>query len=234
MYWIGYSNQRPSAVNRCPSSCFNPCCIGLGIQTCAAACRFRRRSRVSILVVLDWVFKPGRNTLTPAERRVSILVVLDWVFKPDEVPGHRARGCVVSILVVLDWVFKPTIEGDVVLNPRRFQSLLYWIGYSNNTRLRKFAHQSIRFNPCCIGLGIQTWLFFLAYLCPKNVSILVVLDWVFKLAVRAERGKGGGLFQSLLYWIGYSNKTLTITYKYKLLVSILVVLDWVFKRPAWN
>ena len=61
----------------------------------------------------------------------------------------------VSILVVLDWVFKPAgaREPDTVPDG---------------------------FNPCCIGLGIQTEL--------QEIYL--------------ERGE---MFQSLLYWIGYSN-----------------------------
>ena len=62
------------------------------------------------------------------------------------------------------------------------------------------------FNPCCIGLGIQTrwqkpWT---SLLC--DVSILVVLDWVFKQKDYGYFRKSLKKFQSLLYWIGYSNE----------------------------
>ena len=87
-----------------------------------------------------------------------------------------------------------------------FQSLLYWIGYSNGF-MRCASSSDIRFNPCCIGLGIQT-------IAQKPPGLF--RDW----------------FQSLLYWIGYSNPHHHDRCAALRLVSILVVLDWVFKRRA--
>ena len=136
---------------------FNPCCIGLGIQT-------------------------------PARWR------------------HAATGSPVSILVVLDWVFKPFPALDRTITIDGFQSLLYWIGYSNPMSADFADVSGSRFNPCCIGLGIQT--------------------------AQAKWGAASGsLFQSLLYWIGYSNSSSVKASAHRCVVSILVVLDWVFK-PA--
>ena len=164
-----------------PTKCFNPCCIGLGIQTHCRAQSMALSGIVSILVVLDWVFKPGTS-----------------------------------------FSIRPTGFS--------FQSLLYWIGYSNHfsSSLKRIAWHS--FNPCCIGLGIQTvccrvrggvvyevsilvvldWVF-KPYELPVQcvgllVSILVVLDWVFKPPTSFAAFTQSFTFQSLLYWIGYSNE----------------------------
>ena len=134
---------------------FNPCCIGLGIQT-GCVRRLAYWPQVSILVVLDWVFKRKRFIWKPDFQNVSILVVLDWVFKQSYLAGCEWGWERVSILVVLDWVFKPA--GCVVVPgvTPEFQSLLYWIGYSNRLLPHKARLTNRCFNPCCIGLGIQT------------------------------------------------------------------------------
>ena len=86
---------------------------------------------------------------------VSILVVLDWVFK---------RGCGVGINMFCV-SFNPCCiglgiqtrdAGKVSLAELLFQSLLYWIGYSNRQHMMEKSSSWIGFNPCCIGLGIQT------------------------------------------------------------------------------
>ena len=95
----------------------------------------------------------------------------------------------------------------------RFQSLLYWIGYSNapGVSLGEYRNKvSILvvldwvfkpagarepdaapdgFNPCCIGLGIQTFGGVVETQPGGGVSILVVLDWVFKPAQGSARGQ---------------------------------------------
>ena len=135
---------------------------------------------VSILVVLDWVFKQctsaGSSLTKPRFNPCCIGLGIQTL-----VDGCEARRADwVSILVVLDWVFKPYESGGKLYNVLEFQSLLYWIGYSNNQGIAVGPEPRLGFNPCCIGLGIQT---------PSaeghrrihRVSILVVLDWVFKL-----------------------------------------------------
>ena len=66
------------------------------------------------------------------------------------------------------------------MNKFEFQSLLYWIGYSNEL------------SECDKSLHYE-------------VSILVVLDWVFKPGLPGPIAYNSLWFQSLLYWIGYSN-----------------------------
>ena len=135
---------------------FNPCCIGLGIQTLGIDPDTIHRYKVSILVVLDWVFKQV-DLDADVIRALMFQSLLYWI----GYSNHRERRVVVvrmqvSILVVLDWVFKRAGIADRVLCIERFQSLLYWIGYSNSVNRRiGNAHASV--------------------------------------------------FQSLLYWIGYSN-----------------------------
>ena len=86
-----------------------------------------------------------------------------------------------------------------------FQSLLYWIGYSNAVGGVYNQLKGFCFNPCCIGLGIQTAEMVAVAYCASWVSILVVLDWVFKLELNTVQKPKNNWFQSLLYWIGYSN-----------------------------
>ena len=94
-------------VVEAPMKSFNPCCIGLGIQTL-----FDLKNSQTLFFV-------------------SILVVLDWVFKRRAVSVRRFTNVV-------------------------FQSLLYWIGYSNKSLVLVVEAPMKSFNPCCIGLGIQT------------------------------------------------------------------------------
>ena len=61
------------------------------------------------------------------------------------------------------------------------------------------------FNPCCFGSVVPT----------RTVSDCVV---------------GRKMFQSLLFWISRSDKSLTTDYSFRLTVSILVVLDQSFRR----
>ena len=168
-------------ADRLVRSSFNPCCIGLGIQTRRIRQHGCIAQYVSILVVLDWVFKLSSACQVHRHvNQVSILVVLDWVFKP--LPAFRVSG---------------------VMNA--FQSLLYWIGYSNlQSAMTTFAH-----------FWFQSLLYWIGYSNPAESH------------PSAEPGRQ---FQSLLYWIGYSNNRMAAgrrlaTHR----VSILVVLDWVFK-----
>ena len=110
---------------------------------------------------------------------VSILVVLDWVFKPSGL----------SAVVVPYFCFNPCCIGLGIQTvcggadwerPVKFQSLLYWIGYSNSRSPTVHADPMPSFNPCCIGLGIQTRNGWRYWRNIRQVSILVVLDWVFK------------------------------------------------------
>ena len=205
LYWIGYSNYQSVFIILFIHGRFNPCCIGLGIQTCRFLVEYSSIPVVSILVVLDWVFKPSSS----AEESTSFSL---------------------------------------------FQSLLYWIGYSNLVLAQRNQLHFRCFNPCCIGLGIQTGQWPAASLLARNVSILVVLDWVFKRCgddSQLAQGKVSILvvldwvfkrdlptdaaitllkFQSLLYWIGYSNPHHHQWFRHANPVSILVVLDWVFKQ----
>ena len=209
LYWIGYSNSLRAINRETELAGFNPCCIGLGIQTVRMQKRVMKLKAVSILVVLDWVFKPihsakpslqmasfnpcciglGIQTLhcrgVSIPYAVSILVVLDWVFKRASLDLIAYADYIVSILVVLDWVFKQAMELVKLFRDQGFQSLLYWIGYSNSMSNRSFSLEIKSFNPCCIGLGIQT-----------------AADDPYRLRY--------GWFQSLLYWIGYSNAGLAL------------------------
>ena len=164
---------------------------------------------VSILVVLDWVFKRRNARRGHVRGGVSILVVLDWVFKQlaefrPQVHGESFNPCCiglgiqtrggtpvrmgnrpVSILVVLDWVFKPDAPitggcGVICFNP-----CCIGLGIQTIANLRQLV-DTASFNPCCIGLGIQTCVMDAAIWAGRVVSILVVLDWVFKLYKRYE------------------------------------------------
>ena len=184
---------------------FNPCCIGLGIQTCRLCCCTRSNPRVSILVVLDWVFKPATAPQGPAYEPV-FQSLLYWIGYSNDAPIRRpARRQLFQSL--LYWIgYSNHAYGPVYLSASEaFQSLLYWIGYSNSLAVWLLLGLSLCFNPCCIGLGIQTLVGVTALPEAPFVSILVVLDWVFKPAHAVRKFAVLFWFQSLLYWIGYSN-----------------------------
>ena len=183
---------------------FNPCCIGLGIQTTMTLHQVFRVVEVSILVVLDWVFKhttkmvdekyyigfnpcciglgiqtppppPPPSFVMPCFNPCCIGLGIQTSCRRHGSPAHAG----VSILVVLDWVFKRVSQWRKEL-------------------------AVISFNPCCIGLGIQTHdgqklRCFMA----EFQSLLYWIGYsnhaMYHLAIDE------GMFQSLLYWIGYSN-----------------------------
>ena len=187
-----------------PYSCFNPCCIGLGIQTLFRAADFPAASVFQSLlywighsdsagVTVGWktlgmfqslLYWIGHSDKCPARccspmSDVSILVVLDWAFRP-RFERRRRNPRIVSILVVLDWAFRQT---DMIIEkPRnpRFQSLLYWIGHSDTGPAPLWRRS-------------------------PGVSILVVLDWAFRQPNSNGRNHERMEFQSLLYWIGHSD-----------------------------
>ena len=57
-----------------------------------------------------------------------------------------------------------------------FQSLLYWIRPSDYIDVEPDTAPNVGFNPCCIGLGLQTILQAQFSVALHGVSILVVLD----------------------------------------------------------
>ena len=69
--------------------------------------------------------------LSPAgvvvKSRVSILVVLDWTMMPSE-ESQYPHDPPVSILVVLDWTMMRSVGSMIAVDRTVFQSLLYWIG----------------------------------------------------------------------------------------------------------
>ena len=202
--WVFKPNPLIAAI-ACHTS-FNPCCIGLGIQTSDTSGSALKGKLFQSLLYWIGYSNDFIHPLTLGTNGVSILVVLDWVFKREAERGKLTLALAVSILVVLDWVFKPA-----------------W-----KKRYRLF--QAISFNPCCIGLGIQTLHGNTGAQGRSRVSILVVLDWVFKHEAVEADYRAAVLFQSLLYWIGYSNRKKESIRAAKCGVSILVVLDWVFKH----
>ena len=84
----------------------------------------------------------------------------------------------VSILVVLDWVFKPADRLVRAAVRLRFNPCCIGLGIQTRSKNQNDFMLS-GFNPCCIGLGIQTMADGIVG-SELPVSILVVLDWVFK------------------------------------------------------
>ena len=87
-----------------------------------------------------------------------------------------------------------------------FQSLLSWIGFKDR---RAVAY--------CLN--------------DRDVSILVVVDWVQRPLTPVGEPIGVPLFQSLLSWIGFKDVHAYKPSRSKWRVSILVVVDWV-QRPG--
>ena len=163
----------------------------------------------------------------------------------------------------------------------RFQSLLSWIGFKDTPVESSDDWVPLSFNPCCRGLGSKTveiddyanrvlafqsllsWIGFKDPAPPRvtdtplMVSILVVVDWVQRLAGAIASSVGDNEFQSLLSWIGFKDRdrlckrNATLPEFQSLLswigfkdpaplrscrspfrVSILVVVDWVQRRQA--
>ena len=153
---LGIQTDIDTRPNCWAVSSFNPCCIGLGIQTPDLPLLRDCRQYVSILVVLDWVFKLGscRTQQTAYCRFQSLLY---WIGYSNGLARLCASAFVCRFQSLLYWIgYSNAIATIVTITPEeRFQSLLYWIGYSNPQGF------TIRRNG-------------------YRVSILVVLDWVFK------------------------------------------------------
>ena len=62
----------------------------------------------------------------------------------------------VSILVVVDRTHGRSKAGDVTVEGRVFQSLLLWIGLTDERSLRRRDGNPCGFNPCCCGSDSRT------------------------------------------------------------------------------
>ena len=139
--------------------------------------------------------------------------------------------------------------------PRRFQSLLWWIGRVNAWHLQRGLAPP-GFNPCCGGSVASTAIRTSdRRVDAPRVSILVVVDrsrqhWqdgegvptkrcfnpccgglVASTAVQPDRRRVEiARFQSLLWWIGRVNGLPRWRYRGRHRVSILVVVDWSRQR----
>ena len=130
MDWV----QRPEADQRHnhKRQCFNPCCRGLGSETCCDEATAAPRCSS---------FNPccrglGSETAEPVRIKVSATMrfqsLLSWIgFRDLWTSCQWCSNCCVSILVVVDWVQRP----PAAPNPE--------------STLRSF-------NPCCRGLGSET------------------------------------------------------------------------------
>ena len=112
----------PGTCSRRPSG-FNPCCLGSGCSAPVDAA-LSRRSRVSILVVLDQAARPVTVRHAHSTIGVSILVVLDQAAR------HAGR----ALIAAQATGFNPCCLGSGCSAGRRwrhrvmeFQSLLSWI-----------------------------------------------------------------------------------------------------------
>ena len=110
----------------------------------------------------------------------------------------------VSILILLDYLFLSKSSLEVSDEVVKFQSLFYWITYSYTyTTCNKHRCDS-GFNPYFTGLPILILTGNTEGLSKKEVSILILLDYLFLLKNKAEEAVEGGV------------------------VSILILLDYLF------
>ena len=229
--WIGNGGHLPERRPGPGVPRFNPCSVGLGMAAADVHAARRGRSRVSILVLLDWEWRHAQpRPAGVARRTVSILVLLDWEWRHliivDEA-HHATRfqslfcwignggmwsGMVivisgyVSILVLLDWEWRLDRRGWKLAWRIVFQSLFCWIGNGGAAYIGLTDPRAECFNPCSVGLGMAAFGVAGAGVFMLGVSILVLLDWEWR-----------HRFQVL----GLALDS----------VSILVLLDWEW-RPA--
>ena len=105
--WIGFKDLKSIPQTVPGSSCFNPCCRGLGSKTCRPHRSRQPGPCVSILVVVDWVqrLRPGDSALRCGSGFQSLL---SWIGFKDILQTLLMSGQIlVSILVVVDWVQRP-------------------------------------------------------------------------------------------------------------------------------
>ncbi len=185
-------------------SCFNPCCIGLGVGTYVGSAEAARHSRFQSL--LYWI---GRGDVTAVEQQVGLVLefqsLLYWIGRGDSqqlaASRRKQQGfnpCCIGLGV---GTFRST---SLRKSANTFQSLLYWIGRGDRATKCQWIC-CWRFNPCCIGLGVGTS----SAVCPRMAtaafqSLLYWIgrgdsDWPAALTVN-------DLFQSLLYWIGRGDR----------------------------
>ena len=203
-YWIIYSYYVLFLVFHNMPICLNPYFIGLSILMKATVRSQKKQSKVSILILLDYLFLLGGKSYEQLWKKiVSILILLDYLFLSSASISNLPMFPTVSILILLDYLFlffSPVlITGYSCLS----QSLFYWIIYSY--------------------YFLQTLL-----LRPLNVSILILLDYLFLFNVISDSEGDRNMSQSLFYWIIYSYLMLSETKKSTSTVSILILLDYLF------
>ena len=164
--------------------CFNPCFDGLGTSTCQT-CSFASFPLRRFNPCFD-----GLGTSTARQ------------FWDD------SHVNLVSILVLMDWGLQQSSRNSLVDMVRMFQSLFWWIGDFNDTKLecdtRWFMFQSLFW-----WIGDFNRGFILYTLMIGKVSILVLMDW--------------GLQRSC-------NATMDL---WPTWVSILVLMDWGLQLPNY-
>ena len=207
---------------------------------------------VSILVLLDWRWRPWTSRRVLSFQRVSILVLLDWRWRParrtpepDAPPGFNP--CSVGLeMAAQEGRFRPLcISG--------FQSLFCWIGdggphpaprTGRNDRvsilvlldwrwrprpLLPKAERMQGFNPCSVGLEMAA--------VSKGAKMLIAFLFQSLFCWIGDGGRDREQeptnqepFQSLFCWIGDGGLPYRGGPGRTVRVSILVLLDWRWRR----
>ena len=156
---------------------------------------------------MDWVQRHVRRCCI-SSRFSGFQSLLSWIgfkdWRDDLRREVEKRG--VSILVVVDWVQRlPRHFVPVVLHSE-FQSLLSWIGFKDNFTASSANGFEIGFQSLLSWIGFKDDRGGGCDHQHRQVSILVVVDWVQRRCHGLVMVPVDAKFQSLLSWIGFKDK----------------------------
>ena len=188
--------------------------------------------QVSILVLLDWLFRQNQQRQqSQYQDKVSILVLLDWLFRRLELmdPGFT-DVMFQSLFYWTGYLDMKSCESNVVI-AETFQSLFYWTGYLDTFLVLMFNSFLLKFQSLFYWTGYLDLPPPGLQIAQNIVSILVLLDWLFRLRkVSIQQSTSFGFNPCSIGLVIQTGIKTEGTERVKG-VSILVLLDWLF-RPC--
>ena len=189
---------------------FNPCCGGIPLRIrrqCAH--RGRAQDHVSILVVVEYLWE-SRGF---------------WL----RLPGRHFR---VSILVVVEYLWESLAKSQRTRHQACFNPCCGGIPLRINEKSWTPQPRYSSFNPCCGGIPLRIRNEFNQRIRIIEVSILVVVEYLWEWIGLMRSWTGQTRFQSLLWWNTSENGKYQRQGRACLTrVSILVVVDYLWEWP---